>query len=64
MPFKANRDRRHRIPRQQYRVTNWPEYDAALQARGSLTVLCGRPEHGNGFHRRSMRQSARPSGER
>jgi hypothetical protein len=38
MPFKANRDRRHRIPRQQYQVTNWPEYDAALQARGSLTV--------------------------
>ena len=38
MPFKANQDRRHRIPRQRHRVTNWPEYDAALQARGSLTV--------------------------
>ena len=38
MPFKANRAQRHRIPRQQYRVTNWPAYDAALQARGSLTV--------------------------
>ena len=38
MPFKANRERRHRIPRQRHRVTNWPEYDAALQARGSLTV--------------------------
>ncbi len=38
MPFKANRERRHRIPRQRHRVTNWPKYDAALQARGSLTV--------------------------
>jgi hypothetical protein len=38
MPFKANRERRHRIRRQRYRVTNWPEYDAALQARGNLTV--------------------------
>ena len=38
MPFKANQDRRHRIPRQRYRVTNWPEYDAALRQRGSLTV--------------------------
>ena len=38
MPFKANADRRHRIPRQRHRITNWREYDAALQARGSLTV--------------------------
>jgi hypothetical protein len=38
MPFKANRERRHRIPRQRDRAMNWPEYDAALQARGSLTV--------------------------
>jgi hypothetical protein len=38
MPFKANRDRRHRIPRQQYQVPDWPDYDVALQARGSLTV--------------------------
>ncbi len=38
MPFKVNRERRHRIPRQRHRVTNWLEYDAALQARGSLTV--------------------------
>src|SRR3954453_4679428 len=26
------------IPKQQHRVTNWAEYDAALRARGSLTV--------------------------
>ncbi len=38
MPFKVNKERRHRIPRQRHRVTNWPEYDAALRARGSLTV--------------------------
>ena len=38
MPFKANSDRRHRIPRQRHRVTNWAAYDAALRARGSLTV--------------------------
>src|SRR5690242_15220019 len=38
VPFKANADRRHHIPKQQDRVTNWPEYDAALRQRGSLTV--------------------------
>ena len=38
MPFKANSDRRHRIPKQRYRVTNWPAYEAGLRARGSLTV--------------------------
>jgi hypothetical protein len=38
MPFKANRDRRHRIPKQRHRVTNWAVYDAGLRARGSLTV--------------------------
>src|SRR4051812_25066485 len=38
MPFKANRDRRHRIPKQQHRVINWAAYDAGLRARGSLTV--------------------------
>ena len=38
MPFKANADRRHRIPRQRHRVTNWPEYEAGLRARGSLTA--------------------------
>jgi hypothetical protein len=38
MPFKANAVRRHRIPEQRYRVTNWAEYDASLRQRGSLTV--------------------------
>jgi hypothetical protein len=38
VPFKANAARRHRIPKQRRRVTNWTEYDAALRRRGSLTV--------------------------
>jgi hypothetical protein len=38
MPFKANAARRHHIPKQRHRVTNWAEYDAALRQRGSLTV--------------------------
>ncbi len=38
MPFKANADRRHHIPKQRHRVTNWAAYDAALRARGSLTL--------------------------
>ena len=38
MPFKTNRDRRHHIPKQRHRVTNWAAYDAGLRARGSLTV--------------------------
>src|SRR4051812_36864676 len=38
MPFKAEAACRRHIPKQQHRVTNWAEYDAALRARGSLTV--------------------------
>jgi DDE family transposase len=38
MPFKLNQGRRHRIPRQRHRVTNWPAYEAGLRQRGSLTV--------------------------
>ena len=38
MPYKANELRRHKIPKVRYRVQNWPEYDKALQRRGSLTV--------------------------
>ena len=38
MRYKASSDRRHHIPRQRHRVTNWAEYDAGLRARGSLTV--------------------------
>ena len=38
MPYKFNASRRHKIPMARYRVTNWPEYDAALMRRGDLTV--------------------------
>src|SRR5271169_4769961 len=38
MPYTFNESRRHKIPTAKYRVTNWPEYDAALVKRGSLTV--------------------------
>src|SRR6266568_2795519 len=31
-------DRRHHIPKQWHRVTNWAAYDIALRQRGSLTV--------------------------
>ena len=38
VPFKLNQDRRHHIPRQRHQVTNWPDYEASLRQRGSLTV--------------------------
>jgi hypothetical protein len=31
MPFKLNHDRRHHIPRQQHKVTNWPAYEVGLR---------------------------------
>jgi hypothetical protein len=37
MPFKANADRRHRIPKLRQKITNWTEYDAGQLTRGSLT---------------------------
>src|SRR3954464_3667912 len=38
MPYPVNQARRHQIPKARYRVSNWREYDLALQERGSLTV--------------------------
>ena len=38
MPFKANAARRHHIPKQTRKVTNWGAYNASLRQRGSLTV--------------------------
>jgi Transposase DDE domain len=35
---RANQDRRHHIPKQRHRVTNWAAYDVALRQRGSPTV--------------------------
>ena len=38
MPFKANASRRHHIPKQTRKVTNWADYNASLRQRGSLTL--------------------------
>jgi hypothetical protein len=38
MPHKFNASSRRKIPKARYRVTNWPEYDAALMRRGDLTI--------------------------
>lgn len=38
MPFKHNATRRHRIRKMKLKVTNWPEYEAGLRRRGSLTL--------------------------
>ena len=38
MPNKHNADRRHRIPRMTFKVTNWREDEAGLRRRGSLTL--------------------------
>ena len=37
MPFNHNAAHRHRIPKMNYRVTNWAEYEAGLRNRGSIT---------------------------
>jgi hypothetical protein len=38
MPHKHNADRRHHIPKMAFQVRNWPEYEAGLRRRGSLTL--------------------------
>lgn len=38
MPYKVNEARCHKTTKPRYQVTNWREYDKALQQRGSLTV--------------------------
>jgi hypothetical protein len=38
MPFKHKATGRHHIGRMKFRVTNWPEYEAGLRRRGSLTL--------------------------
>src|SRR5688500_4772611 len=38
MPHKYNADRRHRIPRNRYKRTNCPDYEAGLLQCGSLTI--------------------------
>ena len=38
MPHKYNEKHRHKIPRQKFKVTNWPAYNESLRRRGDLTV--------------------------
>jgi hypothetical protein len=38
MPHKHNADRRHHISKMSFKVQNWPEYEAGLRRRGSLTL--------------------------
>lgn len=38
MPYKHNEDRRHKFEKPRYKVTNWPEYNAALKRRGDFTI--------------------------
>src|SRR5919112_4045594 len=59
MPYKANEARRHKIPRARYKVRNWPEYDRALQQRGSLTVWVT-PEALAAWHPPRTGQRGRP----
>jgi hypothetical protein len=59
MPYKANAERRHKIPRARYKVTNWPDYDRALQQRGSLTVWVT-PEALAAWHPPRTGQRGRP----
>jgi len=38
MPNRHNNKRRHHIPKMSFKVHNWPEYEAGLRRRGSLTL--------------------------
>jgi hypothetical protein len=38
MPYKHNQNRRHKIEKARYKVTNWPEYNKALRQRGDITI--------------------------
>jgi hypothetical protein len=41
-PGKLNQDRRHHIPQQHHKVTNWPDHEAS-QVR--LRSTCARSPH-------------------
>ncbi|MEJ5083385.1 MULTISPECIES: IS5 family transposase [unclassified Ochrobactrum] len=38
MPHKFNAKRRDKIPKQKFKVTNWPVYNKSLRRRGDLTI--------------------------
>ena len=39
MPHKFNKAKRHHIPKQKYKVTNWTAYNAALKKRGRIDIF-------------------------
>jgi hypothetical protein len=38
VPYKHSEERRHKFEKPLYKVTNWPEYNAALKRRGDFTM--------------------------
>ncbi|WP_167087138.1 IS5 family transposase [Massilia frigida] len=38
MPYKHSEDRRHQFKKPRYKVTNWPDYNAALKQRVDFTM--------------------------
>ena len=52
--YKFNEARRHKIPKAKYKVTNWPDYDAALVRRGSLTVWLTEEAIADGMRREPL----------
>ena len=50
MPYKANAERRYKLPKARYRVTNWPAYDAALVRRENLTLWVTERPSRRGIH--------------
>ena len=38
MPYKHNENRRHKIKKSRYKVTNWHDYNNGLRQRGDVTI--------------------------
>ena len=38
MPYKHNENRRHKIKKSGYKVTNWHDYNNGLRQRGDFTI--------------------------
>jgi hypothetical protein len=38
MPYKHNENRRHKINKSRYKVTNWQDYNNGLRQRGDVTI--------------------------
>jgi hypothetical protein len=49
MPFKANADRRHHIPKQKRKVTNWATETPCVNVSGIWRVACRHVWHQGRF---------------